>query len=83
MALASLAAISGPKKVSISGPTPSNGPRNGYCLHQIHYVPRHINNRDINSYFNLTIFQNSKQNAKKVYTQKTGFFTKIWQYFAV
>ncbi len=30
MALASLVAISaGPKKVSISGPNPSNGPRNG------------------------------------------------------
>jgi hypothetical protein len=27
MALAALVAISGPKKFSISGPTPSNGPR--------------------------------------------------------
>jgi hypothetical protein len=34
MALASLVAVSGPKKVSISGPTPFNGPRNGYCIVQ-------------------------------------------------
>ncbi len=33
----------------ISGPIPSNGPRNEYCLHQNHYVSRHINNRYINS----------------------------------
>jgi hypothetical protein len=32
-------------KKSISGPTPSNDPLNGYCLHQNNYVPRHINNR--------------------------------------
>jgi hypothetical protein len=53
MALTSLFAISGPKKVLISGPTTSNGPRHGYCLHQNYYVPRHINNRyikNINSY---------------------------------
>ncbi len=30
-----------------SGPTPSSGPRNEYCLHQNHYVPRHINSRYI------------------------------------
>ncbi len=35
------------QKVSISGPTPSNGPRNGYCPHQNPNVPRHINNRYI------------------------------------
>jgi hypothetical protein len=51
MTLAALVAISGPKKVSISGPTPYNGPRYGYCLPQKHYVPRHKNNRYINSYF--------------------------------
>jgi hypothetical protein len=40
-----LASLRGPKKVLISGPTPSNGPYNGYCPHQNHYryVPRHIN----------------------------------------
>jgi hypothetical protein len=27
-----------------------NGHCNGSCLHQNHYVPRHINNRYINSY---------------------------------
>jgi hypothetical protein len=41
----SLVAISGPKKDSISGPIPSNGPRNGYCPHQNLNVPRHLNNR--------------------------------------
>ncbi len=50
MALAALVAISGPKKVSISGPTPYNSPRNGYYPPQNHYVPRHNNNRFINSY---------------------------------
>ncbi len=30
--------------------TPSNGPRNGYCPHQNHYFPRHINNMYFNSY---------------------------------
>jgi hypothetical protein len=34
----------GPNKVSISGPIPSNGPRNGYCPYQNHCVPRHVNN---------------------------------------
>ena len=51
MALAPLVAISGPKKVLNSGPTPSNGPRNGYCPPQNHYVPHHINNRYINSFY--------------------------------
>jgi hypothetical protein len=32
-----------------SGPTPSSGPCIEYCLHQNHYVLRHINNRYINS----------------------------------
>ncbi len=49
MALASLVAISGPKKVSISGPTPSNGPHNGSS-------PRHINNRYINVNFAASDF---------------------------
>ncbi len=47
IAFALLVAISGPKKVLISGPTPSNGTCNGYCPHQNHYVPRHVNNRYI------------------------------------
>jgi hypothetical protein len=51
MALASLVPISEPKKVLISGPTPSHGPCNEYCPHQNHYVPRHINNMYINSYW--------------------------------
>ncbi len=45
MALAALVAISGPKKVSISGPTPYDGPCNGCSSHQNHSVPRHKNNR--------------------------------------
>jgi hypothetical protein len=46
MALATLGAISGPKKVSISGPTPSNAPRYGLLLHPPNpYVLPHINNR--------------------------------------
>jgi hypothetical protein len=49
MALAPLVAISGPKKVSISGPTPYNGPRSGYCPPQNHNVPRHKNKRYTNS----------------------------------
>jgi hypothetical protein len=36
MALAALVAISGPKKVSISGPTPSNDPHYGFPPIQIH-----------------------------------------------
>ncbi len=36
LALALLVAISGPKKVLISGTTPSNCPRNGCSLHQNH-----------------------------------------------
>jgi len=50
MALAALVAISGPKKVLNSGPTPYNCPHNGCSSHQTHYVPRHKNNRCINSY---------------------------------
>ncbi len=35
----------------ILGPTPSNGPCNGSCRHQNHYIPPHINNNwYINSY---------------------------------
>jgi hypothetical protein len=39
------------QKVSISGPTPSNGPCNGYFPHQNHDVPHYINNRYINIYY--------------------------------
>jgi hypothetical protein len=49
MALATLVAISGPKKVSISGPTPSNAPRYGLLPQPNPYVPPHINNRYNNS----------------------------------
>jgi hypothetical protein len=38
-------------EVSISGPTPSIGPQNSDCPHPNHYVPRHINNRYIHSYY--------------------------------
>ncbi len=37
-------------KVSISKATPFNAPRNGSCLPQNNYVPRHTNNRYIKSY---------------------------------
>ncbi len=40
----------GPGNLDFPGPTPSNGPRNGSCPPQNHYVPCHINNRYINSY---------------------------------
>ncbi len=36
--------------VAISGPNPYNGPCNGYCPPQNHFVPRHKNNRYINTY---------------------------------
>jgi hypothetical protein len=49
MALPELVAISGPKKVSISGPTPSNAPRYELLPHPNPYVPPHINNMYINS----------------------------------
>ncbi len=41
----------GPKKYLFQGQPPSNGPHNGHCPHQNHYVPRHINKRNINSYY--------------------------------
>jgi hypothetical protein len=44
-------AISGPKKVSNSGPTPITGPRNAYFPPEIHYFPLHKKHRCINSYF--------------------------------
>ncbi len=47
MALATLVAVSGPKKSRFSGPSSSNDPCNGCCSHQNHYVPCHINNRYI------------------------------------
>jgi hypothetical protein len=51
MELASLVAIffPGPKKSQFPGPIPSNVPRNGSCPPQNHYVPRHINNRIVNT----------------------------------
>jgi hypothetical protein len=39
----------GPKKVEISGPTPSNVPRNGFP-HPNPYVQSHINNRYIGNF---------------------------------
>jgi hypothetical protein len=45
MALATFVAISGPKKVSISGPTPSNAPCYGLLPHTNPYFPPHINNK--------------------------------------
>jgi hypothetical protein len=42
MALAKLVPISGPKKVLISGPTPSNAPCYGLLPHPNPYVPPHI-----------------------------------------
>ncbi len=50
MALASLFAISGPKKVSIHGPPLPMALVNGYCPHKNPSVLRHINDRYINSY---------------------------------
>jgi hypothetical protein len=43
-----------PKKVSIfrGPPLPIPLARNGYCPHQNTNVPRHMNNRYINSYYN-------------------------------
>ncbi len=41
----------GPKESRFPGSTPSNAPCNGSCPPQIHYVPRHINSRYINSYY--------------------------------
>jgi hypothetical protein len=43
--------FSEPKKSRFSGPTPSNGPCKRCCPHQNHYIPRHINNSYINSYY--------------------------------
>jgi hypothetical protein len=40
----------GPKKVEISGPTPSNAPRNGFPSHPNPYVQPHINNRYIGNF---------------------------------
>jgi len=39
------------KKYRSSGHTPSTGPRNWCCSHKNHYIPCHINNRFINSYY--------------------------------
>jgi hypothetical protein len=47
--LASLVAISGPKEVEIFIAHPFQWPSKMICLHQNYYVPRHINNRYINS----------------------------------
>jgi hypothetical protein len=51
MALASLVPFQGPKKSQFSGPTPSNAPRNDVALLKKNYVPRHKNDRYINSYY--------------------------------
>jgi hypothetical protein len=51
--------ISGPKKVSTSRLTPSNGPRDGYCQ---------INNRYINSYF--TFKELCKNSAEELLDEK-------------
>ncbi len=50
-ALATLVSFSGPQKVLISGPTPSNTARYGLLPHPNPYVPPHINNRYIISYY--------------------------------
>jgi hypothetical protein len=83
-----LVALSGPKKVLISGSTPSNGPHNGYCPHQNHYVPRHIF-RYINSYTitaqqmacttapHILILKSSKINSGLQLDLDIFFFAKI------
>ncbi len=53
MALASLVAISGPKKVSIFRAHPFQWLSKLIFPHQNQYILRHINNRYINSYFNI------------------------------
>ena len=55
----SLDAISGLKLSRFPGPTPSNGPPNGYCPPENHNVPRHINNRYFNSYCGIPALLNS------------------------
>jgi hypothetical protein len=40
----------GLKKVEISGPPPSNAPRNGFPPHPYPYVKPHINNRYIGNF---------------------------------
>jgi hypothetical protein len=55
LGVGTLVPISGPKKVSISGPTPSKAPRYGLLPHANPYVPPHINNRYINSYKLITL----------------------------
>ncbi len=50
----------GPKS-PISEPTRPNGPRNRYCPHQNHYVPRHTSNRYRYRYINsYCVFLRSK-----------------------
>jgi len=55
MALAVLDAISEPKKVSkkIFRVHPFQWPSKWICSHQNHYIPCHLNNRYISSYYNL------------------------------
>jgi hypothetical protein len=40
----------GPKKSRFSGPTPSNGPSNGFAHIKIIYVPCYINNRALSGF---------------------------------
>ncbi len=62
MALASLVAISGPKRVSIFRAHPFQWPSKWIFSHQNHFVPRHLNNRYINNYISKwrREFQNPK-----------------------
>ncbi len=57
-----------PKKSRFSGPTPSNGPRNGFCLHQNHYVLLHINNLYINSYQKANQMKQARSFVYHLYT---------------
>ncbi len=59
-----------PKKSRFSGPNPYNGPCNGYCPPQNHYVPRHKNNMHINIYF----FLKSTDDYYSMGGKKTLFF---------
>jgi hypothetical protein len=60
------------QKVLISGPASSNCPHNGYYLHQNYYIWRHINNRYINSYFDLLLFS-----EQELLDEKDGGFTRL------
>jgi hypothetical protein len=76
MALASLVAISGPKKVSIFRAHPFQWPSKWILPHQNHYVPGHINIRYINNYTagtNKAVFPSSRHMLYiHAYTESTG-----------